>query len=244
MRPELVYGIGACSRRLARASSSQLRSGRTPAAGGGAAGLDSVLAGVRLIRRTHVLLGAISLDLFAVLFGGAVALLPAFAKDVLGTGPTGLGVLRSAPAVGRPRSRTRADAASRAAPRGAACCSRSSRVFGAATVVFGLSRAMWLSVLALAVAGAADMVSVVLRQTHPPVRHARRAAWPSDRRGDGLHQRLERARGVRVGVAAALVGLVPAVVLGGVATIAIAALWPFLFRELARVDRVEELRPV
>jgi hypothetical protein len=117
-------------------------------------------------------------------------------------------------------------------------------VFGAATVVFGLSRAMWLSVLALAVAGAADMVSVVLRQLILPF------VTP-----DALRGRVTAVEMVFIsasnelgafesGVAAALLGLVPAVVLGGVATIAIAALWPFLFRELSRVDRVEELRPV
>src|SRR5262245_39143453 len=99
VRPELVYGTGALLTLVSLAFILQLRTGRTPTEVG-APGLESVLAGVRLIRRTRVLFGAISLDLFAVLFGGAVALLPAFAKDVLGTGPTGLGVLRSAPAVG------------------------------------------------------------------------------------------------------------------------------------------------
>ena len=242
VRPELVYGIGALLTLISLAFIVQLRSGRTPAPVG-APGLDSVLDGVRLIRRTRVLLGAISLDLFAVLFGGAVALLPAFAKDVLGTGPTGLGVLRSAPAVGALAAGlvlTRHPVQRRVG----AVLLTVVALFGAATVVFGLSRAMWLSVLALAVAGAADMVSVVLRQLILPF------VTP-----DALRGRVTAVEMVFIsasnelgafesGVAAALLGLVPAVVLGGVATIAIAALWPFLFRELARVDRVEELRPV
>jgi O-antigen ligase len=123
-----------------------------------------VLAGVRLIRRTPVLLGAISLDLFAVLLGGAVALLPVFAKDILGVGPAGLGLLRSAPAVGaliaalllarRPIGRH----AGRKLLGVVAA-------FGICMVAFGLSRSMWLSFAALAVGGGVDLVSVVLRQT-------------------------------------------------------------------------------
>jgi transmembrane secretion effector len=198
---------------------------------------------VRLIRRTRVLLGAISLDLFAVLFGGAVALLPAFAKDVLHIGPTGLGVLRSAPAVGALAAGlvlTRHPVQRRVGPVLLSVVA----LFGAATVVFGVSRTLWLSVLALAVAGAADMVSVVLRQLILPF------VTP-----DALRGRVTAVEMVFIsasnelgafesGVAAALLGLVPAVVLGGVATMAIAVVWPLLFRELARVDRVEELRPV
>jgi MFS family permease len=242
LRPELVYAIGAALTLLSLAFVTRLSSGRTPAPVG-AADLDSVLAGVRLIRRTRVLLGAISLDLFAVLFGGAVALLPAFAKDVLHVGPTGLGVLRSAPALGALGAGlvlTRHPIQRRIGP----VLLTVVALFGAATVIFGLSRALWLSVLALAVAGAADMVSVVLRQLILPF------VTP-----DALRGRVTAVEMVFIsasnelgafesGVAAALLGLVPAVVLGGAATIAIAAVWPFLFRELARVDRVDELRPV
>ena len=141
----------------------QLRSGRTPTPVG-APGLDSVLAGVRLIRRTRVLLGAISLDLFAVLFGGAVALLPAFAKDVLARRPDwARRAAQCAPAVGALAAGlvlTRHPIQRRIGP----VLLTVVALFGVATVVFGLSRALWLSVLALAAAGAADMVSVVLRQ--------------------------------------------------------------------------------
>jgi hypothetical protein len=218
-----------------------MRAGRAPVAVG-TPGLDSVLAGLRLIRRTPVLLGAISLDLFAVLLGGAVALLPVFAKDVLDVGPVGLGLLRAAPAAGalltavllarRPLSR-------RAGPTLVVAVA----VFGVSMIVFGLSREMWLSLVALAVAGGVDMVSVVLRQTILPL------VTPDELRG-----RVNAVEMVFIsasnelgafesGVAAALVGAVPAVVIGGVATVAIAVGWIWLFPALAGVDRLDELRP-
>ena len=242
VQPELVYATGIALTLTSLVFIVQLQTGRTPTPVG-APGLDSVLAGVRLIRRTRVLLGAISLDLFAVLLGGAVALLPAFAKDVLHVGPTGLGVLRSAPAVGALAAGlvlARHPIQRRIGPVLLSVVA----LFGVATVVFGLSRALWLSVLALAAAGAADMVSVVLRQLIVPF------VTPDPLRGRVTAVEMvfisasNELGAFESGVAAALLGLVPAVVLGGVATIAIAALWPFLFRELARVDRVEELRPV
>jgi len=242
IRPELVYGVAVCIALVALACVLALRSGRDPAVVG-AAGLGEVLAGVRLIRRTRVLLGAISLDLFAVLLGGAVALLPIFAKDILEVGPTGLGFLRTAPAVGsflaalfiarRPITR-------RAGPTLFVVVS----LFGASMVVFGLSREMWLSMLALACGGAFDLVSVVLRSTILPL------VTPDELRG-----RVNAVEMVFIsasnelgafesGVAAALVGAVPAVVVGGIATIVVAGLWWRLFPSLARVDRLDELRPV
>jgi len=167
LRAELVYAVGIGLSLISLACFLMLRGGRAPAAEG-VEGLDAVLAGVRLIRRTNVLLGAISLDLFAVLLGGAVALLPIFAKDILEVGPTGLGFLRTAPAIGsflaalwlarRPISR-------RAGPTLFLVVAG----FGACMIVFGLSRAMWLSMLALALGGALDMVSVVLRSTILPL---------------------------------------------------------------------------
>jgi len=219
-----------------------LRGGREGATAG-AEGLYDVLAGVRLIRRTKVLLGAISLDLFAVLFGGAVALLPVFAKEVLHVGPAGLGLLRSAPALGsfvaslmiaRRPVRQRAGRTMFAVV----------ALFGASVVVFGLSQVMWLSLLALAVGGAFDLVSVVLRSTILPL------VTP-----DNLRGRVNAVEMVFIsasnelgafesGVAAALIGAVPAVVLGGIATIAIAGIWWRLFPALAQVDRLDELRPV
>jgi MFS family permease len=241
IEPELVYGAACVLAVVALGCVLGIRAGRV-SAGADAPSLDSVLAGVRLVRRTPVLLGAISLDLFAVLFGGAVALLPVFAKDVLDVGPAGLGVLRSAPSVGallvgiylarRPIERY----AGRTLLLVVAA-------FGASMIVFGLSRSLWLSVLALGVSGAVDMASMVLRSTIVPL------VTP-----DALLGRVNAVEMVFIsasnelgafesGVAAALVGAVPAVLIGGAATIAVAVLWRRFFPELARVDRLDELRP-
>jgi MFS family permease len=241
IRAELVYAAAIVLSLIALGCVLALRSGRVPSAGG-AVGLDEALAGVRLIRRTDVLLGAISLDLFAVLLGGAVALLPIFAKDVLDVGPTGLGLLRASPAVG---ALVAASAIARYPIRRHAGRKLFLVVagFGACMVAFGLSRQMWLSMLALALGSGLDMVSVVLRQTILPL------VTPDELRG-----RVNAVEMVFIsasnelgafesGAAAALIGAVPAVVLGGVATIAIAAAWWRLFPSLARVDRLDELRP-
>lgn len=242
LRPELVYAAAIGLSLVALACVLALRQGREPAAAG-AADLGEVLAGVRLIRRTKVLLGAISLDLFAVLFGGAVALLPIFAKDILEVGPAGLGLLRTAPAVGAflaALAIARHPIRQRAGPTMFVVVAG----FGACMVLFGLSRELWLSLLALALAGAFDMVSVVLRSTILPL------VTPDELRG-----RVNAVEMVFIsasnelgafesGVAAALIGAVPAVVLGGVATIVVAGVWWKLFPALARVDRLDELRPV
>ena len=242
IRAELVYLVAIGLSLIALVCVLALRAGREPAADG-AADLDEVLAGVRLIRRTRVLLGAISLDLFAVLLGGAVALLPVFAKDILDVGPTGLGFLRTAPAIG---SFLAALAIARWPVRRRAGPTLFFVVaaFGCCMIVFGLSRVMWLSMLALALGGAFDLVSVVLRSTILPL------VTPDEVRG-----RVNAVEMVFIsasnelgafesGVAAALIGAVPAVVLGGIATIVVAGLWWRLFPSLARVDRLDELRPV
>ena len=242
IRAELVYAVAIGLSLVALACVLALRKGREPAAEG-AADLGEVLAGVRLIRRTRVLLGAISLDLFAVLLGGAVALLPVFAKDILDVGPTGLGFLRTAPAIGSflaALAIARYPVRRRAGPTLFVVVA----AFGACMIVFGLSREMWLSMLALALGGAFDLVSVVLRSTILPL------VTPDELRG-----RVNAVEMVFIsasnelgafesGVAAALVGAVPAVVLGGVATIVVAGVWWRLFPSLARVDRLDELRPV
>ena len=242
IRPELVYAVGVGLLLVSLVCVLALREGREPAAEG-AVDLGEVLAGVRLIRRTKVLLGAISLDLFAVLLGGAVALLPVFAKSILDVGPTGLGLLRTAPAAGafvaalviarRPVRR-------RVGP----ILLLTVAGFGVSMVVFGLSRTMWLSLLALALGGAFDMVSVVLRSTILPL------VTPDELRG-----RVNAVEMVFIsasnelgafesGVAASLIGAVPAVVLGGVATVAVAAAWWKLFPSLGRADRIDDLQPV
>jgi hypothetical protein len=239
---ELVYLAGIVMSLVALGLALSIRAGGVPVSDG-SADLGDVLAGVRLIRRTRVLFGAISLDLFAVLLGGAVALLPIFAKDILEVGPTGLGLLRaSAPAgaflsailIARRPIRGRAGPILFFVVAG----------FGASMVVFGLSRHMWLSMLALALAGGFDLVSMVLRATILPL------VTPDELRG-----RVNAVEMVFIsasnelgafesGVAAALIGAVPAVVLGGVATVVVALVWWRLFPELARVDRLDELRPV
>ena len=237
---ELVYAVGICLSLVGLACVLALRKGREPVAEG-AVDIGEVLAGVRLIRRTRVLFGAISLDLFAVLFGGAVALLPVFAKDILEVGPIGLGFLRTAPAVGSfiaALAIARFPIRRRAGPTLFVVVAG----FGACMVVFGLSRQMWLSLLALALAGAFDLVSVVLRSTILPL------VTPDEVRG-----RVNAVEMVFIsasnelgafesGVAAALIGAAPAVIVGGVATIA--GVWWKLFPALAKVDRLDDLRPV
>ncbi len=203
---------------------------------------EALFAGARFVRRTPVLFGAISLDLFAVLFGGAMALLPLFARDILDTGPVGLGILRSSPAVG-------------ALAAGVLLAQRPIRgnagrtllvvvaIFGAAMIVFGLSKSFPLSCAALALAGFADMFSMNIRSMTVAL------ATP-----DALRGRVNAVEMVFIsgsnelgafesGIAAALIGAVPAVVLGGVATIVIAGLWWRFFPDLRRVDRLELLRP-
>jgi MFS family permease len=239
---ELVYVVGIVLSLVALGCALAVRSGRE-APLRDTADFGDVLAGIRLIRRTRVLFGAISLDLFAVLLGGAVALLPIFAKDILEVGPTGLGLLRaSAPAgaflaavfIARRPIRRRAGPILFTVVAG----------FGASMVVFGLSRELWLSMLALAAGGAFDLVSMVLRSTILPL------VTPDELRG-----RVNAVEMVFIsasnelgafesGVAAALIGAVPAVVVGGIATIAVAGIWWKLFPALARVDRLDELRPV
>jgi MFS family permease len=200
--------------------------------------LREALAGLRLIRGSPALAGAISLDLVAVLFGGATALLPVFARDVLHVGAFGNGLLRAASGAGavlvgvllaaRPIHR-------RVGPTLFAAVA----LFGAATIVFGLSRSFALSLAALAVLAGADMVSVLIRGTLVPL------LTPPELRGRvGAVERVfigasNELGAFESGLAAALLGAVPAVVLGGAASIAAAALWAWWFPSLRRVDRFE-----
>jgi MFS family permease len=197
--------------------------------------LDTLLAGVRFVRHRPVVLGAISLDLFAVLLGGATALLPIFAKDILHLGPWGLGLLRAAPAAGAvamsllltrwPISR-----------RSGHVLLGAVALYGAATLVFGLSTSLALSMAALGIAGAADMVSIVIRQSLVQL------DTPDDMRG-----RVSAVNSVFIGASnqlgefesgatAALLGPVGSVLLGGIGTLVVAGLWLRLFPALARRD--------
>ena len=199
---------------------------------------DDVFAGVRFIRNNPAILGTISLDLFAVLLGGVTALLPIFARDILQAGPLGLGVLRAAPAVGA--LLMTAYLARHTINRHVGLrMFQAVIVFGAATVIFALSQWMWLSVLALALLGAADTISVVIRFSLVQL------STPDEMRGrvgavNFLFINASNQLGqFESGVTAALFGTVPAAVLGGVGTIAIALLWMKLFPSLRKVERLE-----
>ena len=203
-----------------------------------ATSLKAVFAGVSFVRHNPAILGTISLDLFAVLLGGAVALLPIYASDILDAGPWGLGLLRAAPAVGAllmTAVLTRFTIETRVGMR----MFQAVIVFGVATIVFAVSTAMWLSILALAVMGAADTVSVVIRFSLVQL------ATPDDTRGrvgavNFLFINASNQLGqFESGVTAALLGTVPAAVLGGVGTIAVALLWMKLFPTLRKVERLE-----
>ena len=197
--------------------------------------LDSMLEGVRYIRAHPVVLGAISLDLFAVLLGGATALLPVYARDILHIGPWGLGMLRACPAVGA--LLTAAWLARHPVQRHAGRLMFSTvAVFGLATVVFGLSRWTGLSMLALAVLGGSDLISVVIRGTLVQLQTP-----------DALRGRVNAVNSLFIGASnqlgefesgftAAWFGSVPAVVLGGLGTLGVVLLWRRMFPALARYD--------
>jgi MFS family permease len=197
-----------------------------------------LFAGVGFVRRNPAILGTISLDLFAVLLGGATALLPIYARDILHTGPLGLGLLRSAPAVGA-LLMTAVLARYSINRRVGMRMFQSVIVFGLATMVFALSTWLWLSVIALVVMGAADTVSVVIRLSLVQL------ATPDDMRGrvgavNFLFINASNQLGqFESGVTAALLGAMPAAVLGGIGTVLIALLWMKLFPTLRNVERLE-----
>ena len=200
--------------------------------------LAALFAGVTFVRRNSAILGTISLDLFAVLLGGATALLPIYASDILHTGPWGLGVLRGVPSLGA--LLMTAVLARHAIGKGAGLkMFQAVIVFGVATVVFGLSRHIWISVIALAVMGAADTVSVVVRSSLVQL------ATPDAMRGrvsavNYLFINASNQLGAfESGATAAILGTVPAVVLGGVGTVIVALLWMKLFPTLRRVERLD-----
>jgi MFS family permease len=208
----------------------------------GASRLERVIEGVRFVRDRPIVLGAISLDLFAVLFGGAVALLPIFARDILHAGPAGLGLLRSAPAVGAALTAftlSRWPIERRSGSRMFAAVA----IFGVATIVFGLSHNFYLSLAALFVTGASDMVSVNVRQS------LINFATPDPMRGRvgavsmlfiGASNELGEFES---GITAAWFGTVPAVILGGLGTLGVVAIWMWLFPPLRTVDRLTDVEP-
>lgn len=206
----------------------------------GTTAIARVIEGISFVRSRPVILGAVSLDLFAVLLGGATALLPVYARDILHVGPVGLGILRSAPALGaacltfvmarHPLERNAGHAMFFAVA-----------VFGIATIVFGLSHNFLLTLAALTVLGASDMVSVYVRQA------LIQFATPDAMRGrvSAVSQLFVGASNelgeFESGVTAYWFGTVPAVVLGGIGTLAVVGLWMWLFPPLRTVDRLTDV---
>lgn len=199
---------------------------------------DTILAGFRFIFGEKVVLGAISLDLFAVLLGGAIALMPVFARDILTLGPLGLGLLRAAPGVGAILVAV-ALASFPVRHNAGVFMFIGVALFGAGTIVFGLSETAWLSIAALMLMGAADMASVYVRETLI-------ALWtPDEVRGRvnavnmvfvGASNELGE---FRAGTMAHLVGPVAAVVIGGAGTLAVAVVWALGFPQLRKIDSLE-----
>jgi MFS family permease len=204
--------------------------------------LERAKEGIAYVKNRPIILGAISLDLFAVLLGGATALLPVYAKDILMVGPTGLGLLRTAPALGaavtglilgwKPLNR-------RTGPWMFACVG----LFGLSTIVFGVSHSFALSLVALVVLGASDMVSVFVRQTLIQM------ATPDHMRGRvsavgmlfvGASNELGEFES---GVTASWLGTIPSVVIGGIGTLVVVGIWMSLFPGLRKVDRLTDVKP-
>jgi MFS family permease len=209
--------------------------------------MKTVFAGLHFIWREKLILGAISLDLFAVLLGGAVALLPVYAREILHTGPWGLGLLRTAPGVG---AAVMAIALAHRPLRGRAGPTLLWSVagFGVFTILFGVSRSLLLSLASLVLLGACDMISVIIRATLVQLR------TPDEMRGRvmavdmvfiGTSNELGQFES---GLTAQWFGTVPAVLLGGVGTLVVIAVWAWIFPELrragalsaTRTDRLEE----
>ena len=209
-----------------------------PAAGREPVRLASIFAGISFIRHRPVILGAISLDLFAVLLGGATALLPIYARDILVTGPWGLGLLRAAPGIGalamsfhlarRPLRR-----------RVGRIMFAAVGIFGAATIVFAVSTSFLLSLVTLVILGAADVISVVIR-----------AALVQLQTPDEMRGRVSAVNSMFIGTSnqlgefesgatAAWFGVVPAVLIGGIGTILVVLLWMRLFPQLLRTETLE-----
>ncbi len=207
---------------------------------------DMILGGFRYIRAEKVVLGAISLDLFAVLLGGATALMPIFARDILTLGPWGLGLLRAAPGVGAIAMAVFLAAYPLKHSAGIAMFIGVA-LFGIGTIIFGFSTSTELSIAALAIMGAADMISVYVRESLI-------ALWTPDE----LRGRVNAVNMVfvgasnelgefRAGTMASIFGAVPAVIIGGIGTLAVAAIWATSFPKLRKIDTLdapERLEPV
>ena len=229
-----VFTLGTLGWFLVLVSSLAVRPGRMEHR---AASVKVVLAGFRYVLGMPMLLGSFSLDLFVVLLGGAVALMPIFAQDILHTGPRGLGLLRAAPAVGALITSlllARFPLRRKAGIRLFVCVA----IFGAATVVFGVSRSIWLSLLALAFTGASDMTSVIIRGS------LLQLATPPEMRGrvsavNSLFVGASNELGeFESGLTAHWWGAVRATIFGGVGSLVVAGLWSVFFPGLRRADEL------
>ncbi|MGH2933007.1 MAG: MFS transporter [Gaiellaceae bacterium] len=240
--PVAVYATAAALFVVSLAAILSLQPRAAPLVGQPPPDWESLVAGVRFIFRTRMLLGAIALDLVAVLLGDSIALAPVFARTILDVGPIGLGVLRTAPSVGAIAAGlllARRPLRTRAGPTLLVVVA----VFGAAMIVFGLSRWLPLSLAALALSGFADMISMNIRSTTAAL------VTPIELQG-----RVNAVEWVFIsasnelgafesGAVASLIGATRAVVAGGAAMIAVAGAWPRLFPALSRLGKLEELQP-
>jgi MFS family permease len=239
--PSVVYGVAMLTAIGATISSFRInpevkaRPPREPMT------LKTVFAGLHYIWRKKLILGAISLDLFAVLLGGAVALLPVYAREILHTGPWGLGLLRTAPGVG---AAIMAVLLAHRPLRGRSGITLLWSVagFGIFTIIFGISRSLTVSLIALLLLGASDMVSVIIRATLTQL------STPDEMRGrvtavDMIFIGASNEFGqFESGVTAQWFGTVPAVVLGGIGTLVVIALWAWLFPELRHAGELSAIR--
>jgi MFS family permease len=237
--PSAVYITAMLTSLVALLCTVRIKPQRTPATQE-AVSLNTVLAGFRYIWRQKLILGSISLDMFAVLLGGAVALLPVYAREILKTGPWGLGLLRSAPGVGAALMAilvAHRPLRGRAGPTMLWCVAG----FGVCTILFGISRSIVVSLIALLLIGATDMVSVIIRGTLIQL------GTPDEMRGrvnavDMLFIGVSNEVGqFESGLTAQWFGTVPAVVLGGVGTLVVIAIWAWRFPELRRADKLTSL---
>jgi MFS family permease len=238
--PVVVYAVAMASAIAAAGFTLRIKSQAKPRARE-VMSLKSVLAGLRYIWRQKLVLGSISLDLFAVLLGGAVALLPAYAQDILKTAPWGLGLLRCAPGIGAAAMAILLAHRPLRRKMGATllwCVA----AYGAFTILFGISRSLVLSMLALALVGASDMVSVIIRATFLQL------GTPDEMRGrvnavDMIFIGASNQVGqFESGATAQWLGTVPAVLLGGIGAIVVTGLWAWLFPELRKAEDVGSLR--
>ncbi len=245
----LLYGLGAgvcyalCAAGFAIAAlATASMKFRFPTRARQPATLAAVFGGISFLRRRPTMLGALSLDLFAVLLGGATAMLPLFATDILHAGPWGLGLLRAAPAIGALLVATilARYPLGRHAGRWMFV---SVMIFGIATIVFGFSRSIPVSIAALAVLGGADVISVMVRSALVQL------GTPDEMRGRvsavnmlfiGSSNQLGEFES---GMLASAIGAVPAVVVGGIGTLVITALWMGLFPGLRNLDRLDDIKP-